>query len=198
MTDLTVPQLGDIACLQISGEVGELVRIGQWLCGDGFRNFEHCEIYVGMPDEKGPLGYTLGAYPGGADLVPLPPVEDQAEWLWSTGSIELTAPQRTAIVKNALALKGTPYSALDYFAIAGHRLHIPDPDHELQKYIESTHHLICSQLVDLVYCQAGVHLFNDMRWAGYVTPDDIARVIQHPESITYGKAARVKPPMRTL
>jgi hypothetical protein len=189
-----VPQLGDIACLQITGQVGELIRVGQWLCGDGFRNFEHCEIYVGLPDEKGPLGYTLGAYPGGADLVAVP--EDQGGWLWSTGQVNLTDPQRGKIVEAALALKGTPYSALDYFAIAAHRLRIPDPDDELQKYIGDTKSMICSQLCDWCYLQGGVHLFNDGRWPGYVTPEDIANVISHPESIQYGKAKLARPPMR--
>jgi hypothetical protein len=185
MTELVAPQLGDIACLQISGEVGELVRVGQWLCGAGFRKFEHCEVFVGMPDEAGPLGYSLGAYPGGAALVPVP--EDQTGWLWSTGVFKLTGAQRTAIVSRALALKGTPYSALDYFAIAGRRLRIPDPDHELQDYISDTGHLICSQLVDFVYYQSGVHLFNDGRWFGYVLPDEIAQVIQHPEQVAYAR-----------
>jgi len=188
MTESAVPQLGDFAVLPISGQVGELVSIGEWLCGDGFHKYDHAEIKV---DDT----QTLGAYPGGAALELIPSA--QTDWLWSAGAIQLTDAQRLAIVKNALALKGTPYSALDYFAIAGHRLRIPDPDHELQRYIGDTHHLICSQLVDLCYMQAGVHLFNDGRWPGYVTPADLAQVIQHPENITYGKAARVKPPMRT-
>ena len=191
---MIVPQLGDIACLQISGQVGDLIRVGQWLCGDGFRNFEHCEIYVGLPDEEGPLGYTLGAYPGGADLVPVP--EDQGGWLWSTGQVKLTDPQRALIVNAALALKGTPYSALDYFAIAAHRLGLPDPDHEMQTYIGDTKSMICSQLADYCYLQGGVHLFSDGRWPGYVTPEDIANVISHPGNIQYGKVKVTRPAMR--
>ncbi len=30
--------------------------------------------------------------------------------------------------------------------------------------------MICSQLVDQSYQDAGVHLFSDGRWSGYVTP----------------------------
>jgi hypothetical protein len=186
-TEIT-PLPGDFACLQISGQVGELIRVGQWLCGDGFHNFEHTEVKV---DDT----QTLGAYPGGADLVTLPPVADQSRWLWSAGVIPLTDAQRAAIVKTAMSLRGTPYSALDYFAIAAHRLHIPDPDNELERYIGETGHMICSQLVDYCYMTAGVHLFNDKRWPGYVTPADLANVIQHPESIVYGKARSVRRPM---
>ena len=64
---------------------------------------------------------------------------------------------------------------MDYFALALHRLGIPAP--ELKRYIGSSKHLICSQLVDLVYAEAGIHLFTDNRWPGYVTPADLANLI---------------------
>jgi cell wall-associated NlpC family hydrolase len=186
--DPITPQPGDFTCMRISGDVGEMIRVGQWMCGDGFRNFEHAEILVNGTQ-------TFGAYPGGADVVTLP--EDQSGWLWSSGAVKLTDAQRVKIVEAALALKGTPYSALDYFAIAARRLRIPDPDHELQDFIGDSKSMICSQLVDYCYLQAGVHLFNDGRWPGYVTPADLANVIMHPESVTYGRPRNVKPPMRT-
>lgn len=188
MTDLVVASPGDFACLRISGDVGEMIRIGQWMCGDGFHNYEHAEVKVNETQ-------TLGAYPGGAALVTLP--EDQSSWLWSTGVIRLTDTQRAKIVETALSLEGTPYSAVDYFAIAAHRLRIPDPDHELQDFIGDGKSMICSQLVDYCYLQAGVHLFNDGRWPGYVTPADLANVIMHPESVTYGKVKSVRRPMPT-
>ena len=46
--------------------------------------------------------------------------------------------------------------------------------------------MICSQLVDYCYLMAGVHLFNDGRWPGYVTPEDLANVIADPSGVTYG------------
>lgn len=184
------PDLGDFVCVPMHGTSGELIRVGQWLCGDGFHNYEHAEVYVENPGgEVKPVvgGYTMGAYPGGAALEPLAPVSYQQGWLWSTGIIQLTDTQRCTIANVAISLKGIPYSALDYFAIAGHRLHIPDPDGELQKYIASTKHMICSQLVDYCYMMAGVHLFSDGRWPGFVTPGDLANVLLHPESIKLGK-----------
>lgn len=172
-------QIGDFAVIPVAGSVGRLISLGEWLNGSAFGHYDHAEVYVGMADANAPLGYTMGAYPGGAALVPVS--QNQIGWLWSTGHIALTEVQRAAIVDNALACKGIPYSALDYFALAAHRLHIPSPG--LRDYIQDTRHLICSQLVDLCYCNAGVHLFSDGRWPGYVTPADLAYVIRHPEGI---------------
>jgi hypothetical protein len=63
---------------------------------------------------------------------------------------------------------GTPYSFLDYVAIAAHRFHLPIPG--LKRFIASTRHEICSALVDEVYRRAGFALFSDARWPGYVVP----------------------------
>jgi cell wall-associated NlpC family hydrolase len=91
---------------------------------------------------------------------------------WSTGKIPLTRYQRTQICAVANALPGTPYSFLDYAAIGLHAWRVPVP--RLRAYIQSSGHLICSQLVDYAYKQAGVHLFEDNRWDGYVRPVDLA------------------------
>jgi hypothetical protein len=120
----------------------------------------------------------MGAQPGGARLAPLRLAQytgKDADWLWSSGKIKLTDDQRRAIVAQALACKGIPYSAADYFALAAHRLHIPAP--QLKDYISTSQHMICSQLVDWCYLNSGVHLFSDGRWVGYVTPADLAGLI---------------------
>jgi hypothetical protein len=170
----------DYAILPIAGAAGKLISIGEWLDGDGFGTYDHAEIFVGGADANAPLGYTMGAYPGGATLVPVP--ANQEGWLWSSGHISLTDDERAKICSLALACKGIPYSSLDYFALAAHRLHIPAP--YLKSYVASSKHLICSQLVDLCYCDAGVHLFNDGRWPGYVTPADLANLILKDVGIT--------------
>jgi hypothetical protein len=171
------PQLGDYACRNMGGEAGKLITLGEYLNGDGFSIYDHAEVYVGMPDENGPCGYTMGAYPGGAKLVALGPdqLENGNGFLWSTGKIPLTAIQRTTIVVYAMSCKGVPYSSADYFALAAHRLNIPVPG--LKAYIADSGHMICSQLVDWCYMKAGVHLFNDGRWPGYVTPADLANLL---------------------
>lgn len=161
-----LPRIGDFAVIPISGPVGKLISIGEFLNGSGFGDYDHAEIYVGN-------NQTLGAYPGGATLVDLP--ADQSGWLWSTGHVRLSDVERQLVYNNAMACKGIGYSSLDYFALALHRFHIPAPD--LKNYIQSSKHMICSQLVDFCYMQAGVHLFTDNRWPGYVTPADLAHVV---------------------
>jgi hypothetical protein len=173
---LTV-QPGDFCCVPISGYVGVLISIGEWLDGSGFNDYDHAEIFIGEPDMYGPYGYTIGAYPGGAAKVALPvPPEKLPHALWSSNALELTTEARAAIVANAKNSIGVPYSSLDYFALVSHRLHIPAPG--LKDYIASSHHMICSQLVDYIYMHSGVHLFTDNRWPGYVTPADLANLIK--------------------
>lgn len=139
---------GDFGLVSIKGGVGFLIRIGQWLNGDGFRNYEHAFVYVGD-------GKIVEAEPGGALI------SDLAEYdgrpiMWSTGLIPLTDEQRRLIVQSALAQEGTPYSFLDYLAIGLYRLHIKHPG--VAKRVEDSKHLICSQLVALDYEHAGIHL----------------------------------------
>jgi cell wall-associated NlpC family hydrolase len=162
---VTDPQPGDFELTKIAGEGGELIRIGQLLNGDGFEDYEHARLYLGG-------GQVLEAEPGGARIVP---VGDYGDGLWSTGKILLTDAQRTAIVKAAHGYVGVPYSAADYFALAAHRLHIPAPG--LETYVASSGHMICSQLVDRCYQDAGVQLFDDHRWCGYVTPGSLYQLL---------------------
>ena len=173
-------QLGDFVCVPMHGEAGKLIRIGEFLNGDGFKNYEHAEVLVTR-------NQTMGAYPGGAKLEDLAPPNYQQGWLWSSDTIgkNLSAKQRATICQVALSLQGTPYSSLDYFALVAHRLHIPGGP-LLEDFIASQKHMICSQLVDYCYMLAGVHLFNDGRPTGYVTPEDLANVIADPSGVTYG------------
>lgn len=174
-------QPGDFCCVPVSGGVGKLIQLGELLNGDKFDLYQHAEIYVGNPGlvdtSQAPYGFTFGAYPGGARLVTLPcPPEQLAGALWSSGVIPLTTIQRDVIIDTSIKMIGTGYSALDYFALAAHRLHLPIPG--LQAYIAATGHQICSQLCDYIYTEAGVHLFSDGRWPGYVTPADLAGLIK--------------------
>jgi hypothetical protein len=151
-----MPQPGDIGLVAIKGGVGSLIRVGQWLNGDGYRNYEHAFVYVGDGD-------LVEAEPDGARLAPLSEY-DAAGVLW----LPCLEQYRTAVADAARSLIGTPYSALDYFALAAHRLRIPVPG--LCEYISSTGHMICSQLADEAARRGGWHLFADGRWPGYVTP----------------------------
>lgn len=162
------PGLGDFEVVPMGGDSGRLIRFAQWLNGDGFANYEHARLYVGDGD-------IVEAMPGGARIAPLTPGDGG---LWSTGYIPLTNDQRIEIAESARGYVGTPYSAMDYFAIAARRLKFGLLIPYLHGYVASSGHMICSQLVDQCYAISGVHLFNDGRWPGYVTPEDLATVIR--------------------
>lgn len=141
-----MPKPGDFGLVSIKGGVGFLIRVGQFLNGDGFRDYEHAFIYVGD-------GKIVEAEPGGALISDLAEYDGRSI-IWSTDLIPLTDEQRALIVQSALAQEGTPYSFLDYLAIALYRLGIKHPG--VAKRVESSKHLICSQLVALDYEHAGI------------------------------------------
>ncbi|MGW4803060.1 hypothetical protein [Kitasatospora sp. NPDC004272] len=178
---LTVPRFtspplpGDIGLTSIAGAVGRLVRIGQWLNGDGFGAWEHAFLVL-------PGGRLIEAMPGGARIVPLD-TYDQRDVLFMAPL--LTDQQRQDICTAAAAYEGVPYSFLDYLALATHRLRLPAPG--LHAYVASTRHMICSQLVDQAYRDAGVHLFDDDRWSGYVTPGALHRRLAEIRALTPGE-----------
>lgn len=156
------PQPGDIGLIPIAGIPGFLIRLGQWLNGDGFADYEHAFIVL-------EAGMLLEGQPGGAVIRPLYEYDDRNILYVSPAG--LTPGQRKAICDAARTFEGTPYSFVDYAAIGAHRLHLPIPG--LRDYVEDTGHQICSQLVDNAYRDAGIKLFSDDRWAGWCTPGSI-------------------------
>src|SRR5260221_5469305 len=163
---MTGPSPGDFAVVSAGGTAGKLVAWGERLNGSAFSQYQHAFIYVG-------LGKVIQAEPTGACIRPL---TGHTRELWSTGIITLTGTQRAAIVNTAhrYAAAKTDYSFLDYLALAAHRFRIPVPG--LRWLIRRTRHMICSQLVDRCYADAGIHLFADV-WEGYVTPADLAQLL---------------------
>lgn len=166
---MTEPQPGDFEVVKINGEAGKLIRVGQYLNGSGFADYEHARLYLGN-------GRCVEADPGGARIVAYDPTDGG---MWSTGYIDLTTEQREIIVAAGIgyAKAHVGYSEADYFALAAHRLHIPVPG--LREYVATSKHMICSQLVDKCYQDAKVQLFKDNRWNGYVTPGDLTQLIFH-------------------
>jgi uncharacterized protein YycO len=159
------PQPGDFAVVSVGGAAGFLIRAGEWLNGRGFAQYEHAFVYVG--------GWlVVQAEPDGAAERPM---SAHRLILWSSGLVDLDGEQRARVVAAATGYVGTPYSFLDYLALLAHRLHVPFPG--LRAYIASTGSMICSQLVDQCYRDAGVELFAGGRWPGYVTPADLAGVL---------------------
>lgn len=162
------PSPGDFFLAPIPGWVGEgVIAFGQFLNGEGFKRYHHAGILL-------EAGQTMEAMPGGAIIGRINRWKPE-ELRWSTGLVDLTATQRTDIVHYARAREGVPYSFADYAALAAHRFHVPFPG--LKTFIEDSGHQICSQMVDWVYAQAGVHLFQDKRWEGYVTPASLDNML---------------------
>lgn len=157
---------GDWFCVDSSSLTGRLIRIGEWLNGDGFHDYEHSALVTAVH----PLTIVEARGSGAAEV---PYHYEGYTIIWSTGLVE--PPDRDAVVAAARRFIGTPYSFLDYLALAMHRLHIPAPG--LRSYIASTGHMICSQLVDQCELEGGMHLFTDGRWPGYVTPAALADLL---------------------
>lgn len=148
----------------------------------------HTGIYVGN-------GKIIEAAPGGVRYNDWDAYEgNKAFWSSETGigsrlgdgslstAIELTDEQRAKIVEAAEGLLGTPYGFLDIVAIAfaqqrlDSRLDVHKALAEQPwwvRKIESRKTMICSELVDSSYRAAGVHLFQDDRLPGLVSPADI-------------------------
>jgi hypothetical protein len=136
------------------------------LLGDASR-FTHAFVVVDAE-----LGLAVEARPGGARIV-----DYRAEYgdrLTVFSHMDLTDAQRYAIVLSAEACIGRGYNWLDYLALAF--THWGIRPKWLRRHAARTDRLICSQLVDSIYLLAGVHLFNDGRQSGDVTPGDLGYI----------------------
>lgn len=179
------PEPGDFVCIPVPGSLGVGIETGQFLAAKLQHHpaellpYEHAEVYVGQADRNGPFGYTYSAYPNngkqgatGKHALPCAP-RDLKGSIWSSGLYDLTAMQRVSIVGWCQEHDDLRYSWADYGAIATHALHLPVPG--LKSYIASSASMICSQYTDSAWGSGGgVHLFDDGRWPGYVTPWDLA------------------------
>jgi hypothetical protein len=162
------PKPGDIGLVKMPGTVGRVIRSAQWLNGEGYKDYEHAFTVVGNMIRGGDTGpddsmKIVEAMPGGALLSPLSRYAHLEP-------VYLRCPDhfRDPVADAAMSFVGVPYSAADYAALAAHRFHIPVPG--LKRYIESSGHMICSQLADRAAGLGGWHIFTDGRWPGYVTP----------------------------
>jgi hypothetical protein len=148
---------------------GGAIRIGQWANGDGFAQYEHAALYVGNDT-------LIEAQRTGVHCVNVHKY-DQNDTFWSSGIINPTDAQRTAICAAAAHYIGTLYSWVDYAALAALRLRLGPLVPGLRNYVATSKHMICSQTVDQCYQDGGYHLFTDNRWPGYVTPGSLNNLL---------------------
>jgi hypothetical protein len=170
------PKPGDIGLTTISGWGGKGIQAAQKLMGCPWDAMQHAfGVTEVEPVPETTNTWIVEAMPEGARRV--------KNWHSPEHTVYLRCPDQfrepmVALLRDR-ARKKIPYSWLDYNAIALHHLHIPAP--HLQKFIESSGHQICSQLVDWCADKAGWHLFDDNRWPGYVPPCDLWRFYEKQE-----------------
>lgn len=162
------PKPGDIGLTQISGWGGRAIRLGQWLNGDGYADYEHAFVVTEYRQGLPTTPWIVEAMPGGAQHV--------KNWHDPARTRYLVCPDehREAVAAAARGFVGVPYSWLDYTSLALHRFHVPAP--HLRAYIRDSGHMICSQLADAAADRGGWHLFDDGRWEADVTPGDLNRL----------------------
>lgn len=163
---MTTPQPGDFGLVSISGQVGFLIRLGQWLNGDGFANYEHAFVYIGN-------GQIVEAEPGGACISQLSEYDGRSIQ-WSTGLVPVQDWQRTDLCGDATKFVGTPYSFLDYMLIALYRFHMKLPG--VTKRVEESKHMICSQLVATLYDENEIKLTDDPPYL--ITPGKLRKYLE--------------------
>jgi hypothetical protein len=168
---VTTYKPGSFFLAAAEGWAGYGISLGQTLAGDPSR-YTHAGIIIGND------GACVEAEPGGArygnvtsykhTLISDAPVQLEMARCPNAYEVEI----RRDVTLEAHQLIGTPYSALDYAALALLHLHLPSG--WVRRRVQKSGHMICSQLCDAVFDRAGIHLFTDGRLPGDVMPSDLA------------------------
>ncbi len=155
------PRPGDIGLSSSTGPIGKFIRTAQAMIGD-HTFVTHAFIVL-------PGGDIIEAMPKGATFAKL---DKYPNAVYSR--FDLNLDQRDAICEEAIKMYGTPYSFLDYLALAATHFNIrPEP---IRNRVTNSGKMICSQLCAEAYRRAGVDLFPDKRLPMDVTPGDLSRL----------------------
>lgn len=172
------PRAGEIGLTWIQGWTGVWVSLGQWLAGDGGK------WPWGRHAKKLPMGRPTHAFlvledsviiegqPGGAAVGMTVQYRDRPVMY---SKLPLTDEQRAKISEIALTYEGTPYNWFDYLYLALWRVRVRPK--WLQRRIQNTGRMICSQLCDKALEEVGFNLFTDGRLNQDVTPGDLYRLL---------------------
>lgn len=148
---------GDYGVVRTSGFIGAAIRFftrSEW---------NHAFIYIG--DEQ-----IVEAQPKGAVISPLKDY-DEGNLLAFNYREKMTYTNGLRVAEQAKKLVGIGYNFIDIFVIFLKQFGF---NHKwINKRVSNDGRLICSQLVDLAYQNAGIHLFDDGRYPGDVTPADL-------------------------
>lgn len=175
---------GDIGFTNIGGAAGALIWAGQKIVDATSREesrFKHVFVVVEggtvgvMPG--GPAPRIVQAMPSGAEEIRIGVEHWRADTVYirphyQVGHLDYT--EISADVADAArTYVGTPYSFLDYVAIAG--LHVGIKNGLIRRRVTGSKHMICSQLGDQSMSDAGWHIFDDGRLPQDVTPAALYR-----------------------
>lgn len=150
------PEVGSYGVVRTNGWAGWGIRVVT------HSTVNHAFLYVGD-------GQIVEAQPAGARRAPAALYPDA---LWSKPPAN-----GPAVADAAIALIGTPYSWVDCACIGVADTlgwHVPE---WVRKRLNRRDRLMCSALVDTAYLDAGVHLFNDGRITGDISPEDLRTLI---------------------
>lgn len=170
---MPAPQPGDLGLVITHGLGSTLIRLGDrieaWRKHLPHEPFNHVIVAV-SPRQ------AVQAEPSGANYVNID-AYPQTTWFGWPG---ITGAQRQAVSLAARRLVGTGYSWLDIAALTLDCLgwDVQRDDGKLTligRRIARNDRLVCSALADLAYQIAGLHLYDDGRMPGEVTPGDVAR-----------------------
>jgi len=192
-----MPPIGAIGVTPTSGSwLDRIVGAGiRWFTGtrNQFSRFQdarvnHAVVYVGdVPGELGPM--LVQATPQGAVFSPWDAFGSDMIWidpintLLKAGKLDPLAPtddQRMLVRATAidLVLKKTGYNFIDFLAIAFAQKRLTFHFDAAKppwwaRRLASDKRMICSQLADYCWLKAGLHLFEDGRLPGLVSPADL-------------------------
>ncbi len=153
------PRPGDIGFSKVPGKLGFFLGLLLFLQGGGSR---FCHTFIVLDDNT-----VLEAKPKGARISPLENFKGRSIFIdWG-----LTDDQRAIVVAEARKYVGVRYSIVDYLALGFAKFNKYPV--KLYKYLTKSNKFICSNLVHVVYNNAGVQIFSDGRNSYSVTPGDL-------------------------
>jgi hypothetical protein len=162
---------GDIMFGPIGGGVGVLVGLGQLMLGDVSRKDWRVR-HVGVIVQASAGAVRLvQAMPSGAEEIDLGRERWTSDYIYVRPRYDSLGAMQLRVAMAARGYVNTPYSFLDYAALAG--LHFGIRNGLVRRRVTASKHMICSQLADQAMTDAGHHVFADGRLPQDVTPGEL-------------------------